>query len=155
MNTTILTVDRLKENTNISNAVDIKQLTPYISIVEEFHLIPIIGDEMYSKIIYNIEENTLEGELEELVNKYIIPFVSFYTWYEASTFLYIKTENKGLVKKFSDNSNSLDSYDFKMYRQSILDKAIMYKSLLQNKLRKDNITNPKKSSNSSGIFLGF
>lgn len=153
MNTNILTPERLKEITSISDAIDVKQLTPYIQIVEEFHLLPVIGEELYATIINGIENGDLDAENESLMNKYIIPFIAYYSWYEAATFLYIKTENKGLVKKFSDNSNSLDSYDFKMYRQAILDKAIMYKSLLQKQISV--ACNPKNSSNSSGFFLNF
>lgn len=160
---TILTESKLKEMTAISNAVDYKNLEPFVEIAEEFYLKPVLGSEYYDSILDDIENNELIDDDLKLVNEYVLPVIAYYSWYESAPFIYMKTENKGLVKKFSDNSNSIDSQDFKMYRQSILDKAVMYSNRLKRHLYDNKAFYPKHKvssdsmgkSNSAGFFLNY
>lgn len=152
--TTILTTNKLKEITAISNAVDVNNLLPFISIAELFHVKPILGDELFEEIVLGIEDNNLSADLTKLVNTYVIPTSAFYTWYEAAPHLWLKTEAKGVVKKFSDNSSSIEGNDFKIYRQSIYDKAIHYSNLLRKEVQKKDECRVK-TANQTGFFLNF
>jgi hypothetical protein len=163
MSTNILTVDKMKELTAISQAVDVNLLTPFINIAEEFYVKPVLTDDFYDSIVDDIEEGTLSGDTLSLVNTYVIPLCAYYSWYEGLPMLYIRVEAKGLVKKFSDNSNSIDSNDFKLLRQSILDKCVMLKTRLEKYLYENrskfplyaNSCEPMGRTNSSGFFLKF
>lgn len=159
----ILTCDKLKEITSISKGLDCSLIEPFISIAEEFHIKPILGDELYEVILNKIELNELEDEYLILVNKYLNFAISYYAWYEASPHLLMRTEAKGIVIKNSEQSDGITTSMLKEYRQSILDKAIMYKNSLKKFLIKnknviieytdysDNYTN----KSSQGFFLGF
>jgi hypothetical protein len=161
---TILTPDKMKDITALSSAVDVNLLQPFIEIAEEFHLKEVLTEDFYDEIVESIESNTLSGDTKVLVDKYVIPCIGYYAWYESSPHLYVKSEAKGLVNKFSDNSTAIDSVAFKAYKQSIYDKALMYRNRLQKYLndyqglfptyqRNCGINNTK--SNSTGFFMKF
>jgi hypothetical protein len=161
--TTILTTDKLKEMTAISAAVDVNLLQPFIEIAEEFYVKPVLGEDFYNDIVDSIEDGTLSGDILTLVNNYVYGTIAYYSWYEGLPMLYIRVEAKGLVKKFSDNSNAIDSNDFKLLRQSILDKCVMLKTRLEKYLYNnkelfplyEKTCEPQGRSNSTGFFLKF
>lgn len=158
----ILTTNKLKELTTISNALDIDALTPFIDVAETFHIKPVLSEAFYEDILIKIEDGEVTEELNTFLESYVYPSIAYYAWYEASPTLWMKTENKGIVNKFSDNSNSIDANSFKIYRQSIYDKAVMYSNRMNDYLR----NNPTKfdvyakhcnikRKNQTGIYLGF
>ena len=158
----ILTCDKLKEITSISKGLDCSLIEPFISIAEEFHIKPILGDELYEVILNKIEMNNLDNEYLILVNKHLNFAISYYAWYEASPHLLMRTEAKGIVIKDSEQSNGITTSMLKEYRQSIIDKAIMYKNSLKKFLikNKDVIIEYKDYNNytnksSQGFFLDF
>ena len=158
----ILTCDKLKEITSISKGLDCSLIEPFISIAEEFHIKPILGDELYEVILNKIELNNLDNEYLILVNKHLNFAISYYAWYEASPHLLMRTEAKGIVIKDSEQSNGITTSMLKEYRQSIIDKAIMYKNSLKKFLikNKDVIIEYKDYNNytnksSQGFFLDF
>lgn len=158
----ILTCDKLKEITSISKGLDCSLIEPFVSIAEEFHIKPILGDELYEVILNKIELNELDNEYLILVNKHLNYAISYYAWYEASPHLLMRTEAKGIVIKDSEQSNGITTSMLKEYRQSILDKAIMYKNSLKKFLIKNKdviieYTDNSKYTNKSsqGFFLGF
>ena len=158
----ILTRDKLKEITSISKGLDCSLIEPFISIAEEFHIKPILGDELYEVILNKIELDELDDEYKILVNKHLNFAISYYAWYEASPHLLMRTEAKGIVIKDSEQSNGITTSMLKEYRQSIIDKAIMYKNSLKKFLikNKDVIIEYKDYNNytnksSQGFFLDF
>lgn len=158
----ILTCEKLKEITSISKSLDCSLIEPFIEIAEEFHIKPILGDELYEVILNKIETDTLEDEYLILVNKHLNFAISYYAWYEASPHLLMRTEAKGIVIKDSEQSNGITTSMLKEYRQSILDKGIMYKNSLKKFLikNKDVIIEYTDYSNytnksSQGFFLAF
>lgn len=151
---TILTTDKLIELTSISDAVNADTLLPFIEMAETFHIEPIMGD-MYETYLNKIYDNNLDDNDEKFLKKYVYKAIAYFAWYEAAPHLYIQSEKKGIVKKFSDNSNSIDSNDFKIYRQSIFDKAVKYANILTIQIEKDSCEENVRTKNSGGFFLNF
>lgn len=137
------TIETLKENTSISENVDPKSLLPYLQSAELMHIIPIIGEALDTELKKHITGNTLTGDNHTLVYEYIIPASAYASWLDSSTFMHIKTTNKGLVHQFSDNSNNIDYESFSHYRQSIRDKLTFFERRLKEYLDKNKSKYPK------------
>lgn len=160
---TILTTDKMKEITALTSSVDTDLIQPFIEIAEEFHIKSVLGDSFYNHLLIKIKDDNLNTDERRLVDNYIVPCASFATWYEASIHLYTKTVAKGVVHKYSDNSEVIESDTFKLYRQDIYDKFVMYRNRLLKFLRNNptmfsEYTDDKrtiKKSNSTGFFLNF
>ena len=156
------TADSLKEQTSISKNVDVNSLLPYLQSGELMHCLPILGTALDSDLKTQIENNTLTGHNYTLVYEYIIPVSSYSAWYDASTFMHVKTTNKGLVHQFSDSSATVDFATLKLYRQSIKDKLVFFEERLKQYLIDNASTYPLFRSDdcdtnhqdySNGIFL--
>lgn len=162
--TTFLTVDYLKEITPISSALgdQTSLLLPFISVAESMHINDVLGIALKDDLLSKIENNSLTGDSLTLVENFIIPTSAWYTFFEASTFIIYRAESRGITKKYSDNSQALDRQEFANFRQSILDKAVFYKSALVAYLEANKSKYPLyrsdcgviKTGNSSGIYLG-
>lgn len=125
------TVESLKNQTSISQNVDPNSLLPYLQSGEMMHVLPIIGQALDSQLKQELISNTLSGDNYTLVYEYIQPVSSYASWYDASTFLNVKTTAKGLVQQSSDNSQNIDFELFKHYRQSIQDKLTFFERRLE------------------------
>ena len=161
--TTYNSVETLKENTSISNNVDSNSLLPYLQSAEMMHVLPILGTALDSDLKAHIDANTLTGDNYTLVYEYIIPVSAYAAWHDASTFMHIKSTNKGLVHQTSDSSATVDFANLKLYRQSIKDKLTFFEQRLKKFLDDNKTTYPLYRSNddcddnhedySNGIFL--
>ena len=156
-------VDSLKENSSISKNVDPNSLLQYLQSAEMMHVLPIIGTALDSSLKDMITGNTLSGDSHTLVYEYIIPVSAYAAWHDASTFMHIKTTNKGVVHQFSDSSSTVDFETYKHYRRSIKDKLTFFEQRLKTFLDDNASTYPLYRSDddcdinhndfSSGIFL--
>ena len=158
-----LTTNALKNLTAISANVDVSLLENFIPISESMSIDPILGLALSTEIRTQIDADTISAANQNLLDNYILPASAWSTFLEASTFLFMRTEAKGITKKYSDNSQAIDIKEFSLYKQSIMDKKTFYCSRLIDFLelnktsyplyRSDDRDKPRKS-NSSGIFLG-
>lgn len=162
--TTFLTVDYLKEIAPISANVAPEILQPFIPIAEAMWINDkILGTALTTQLKSELENQTLSGDNYTLVYSYIVPTSAWYSYYEASVFMIYRAENKGITKKYSDNSQALDRQEFANYRQSIQDKANYYRNrlidylndnrLLYPNYRPENFCSPRKDYG-GGIWLG-
>lgn len=129
--TTILTVEKLQEIAPITNALanQVEMLTSFIEFSEIAHIKEdLLGEAMYAEIIGEIEAGTLSGNNETLVTTYLYNLSGWYSFWEAIPFIAYRSEAKGLVKKFSDNSQPLDREEVAELRQAIWDKAIFWRN---------------------------
>lgn len=159
---TYSTIETLKEDTSISNNVDPKALLPYINPAELMHVTPIIGVALDNELKSLIEISGLTGNNLTLVEDYIRPVSAYASWHDSSTFMHVKSTNKGLVHQTSDSSTTVDFATLKFYRQSIKDKMTFYEERLKNYLDDNKDLFPLYRSNdcdddhgdySNGIYL--
>jgi hypothetical protein len=149
---TILTVDKFKQITSASSNLDDSLIQPFINMVELTRLIPIIGEDMYNSILTAILDDNVESDIQVLLDNYIENMVAWYALNEAYPFLLSRIENKGVTMKYSENSQTIDASMLKLLKQSCIDKAVIYQTLLQDKL---GLTTSTNKSNSTGFFLSF
>ncbi len=130
LQTTYLTVDKLKDFTPISQNVDVTLLENWIPVAEDLHINDILGTALDTALKTELEAlGTLTGNNATLL-VYILNASAWYTYYECVGFLRTKTVNKGLTQQFSDNSQVVSTEDYKLFKQEIWDKAIYYRNKL-------------------------
>ena len=164
LETTYLTVDKLKDFTPISANVDVSQLENFIPVAEEMHISVILGTALDTALKTELEATgTLSGDNETLL-RYILNASAWFSFYEASNFLRSKFHNKGTTQMYSENSVVVPFEDWKAMRQDIYDKAQFYRNALIDFLNDNKSTYPLYRSdddcdgfatkdNSSGIYL--
>jgi len=133
--TTYLTVDFLKSYTPISANVDVSLLENWIPVVEQMHIIPILGTALDTALKTEIEATgTLTGNNYTLLT-YIDNASAWYCLYESLGWIRTKVMNKGVIQQSSDNSNVAPLDDYKVMKQEALDKAMFFRNALIDYLR--------------------
>lgn len=146
-NITFTTIDRIKQDTAISSSVNPELLEPFINTAEIFWLKDTLGLALWSELKDAISGDTLTGANYTLVENYIIPCSNWFSFYEASIFLFYRVEAKGFTKKFSDNSQPLEKKEFEMIRQQILDSAHTWRNIMIDYLNDNESSFPNWKAN--------
>lgn len=132
-----ITENFVKENSPVNGNVDDKYIRSTIDICQRMYILPILGTALYDEITTEISANSVSADNVTLLEDYIQDALLYYTLSEAISLMVYKMENKSIVKKNSDNSTPIDSYEVAALRDSFRDKAEFFanratKYLLEN-----------------------
>jgi hypothetical protein len=125
----IISEDLFKQHSPVTSNTDITEFVPYISIAQELHIEPVLGEPLMSELKTQIESNTLTPENSDLIIK-TAPALSFYAVYQALPFHWATIVNKGVTIRESENSKGVDIKDIAQLRRWIKDDADTLKSQL-------------------------
>ena len=167
LTTTYLTVDELKDYTPISANVDVTLLENWINVAEEMHINQsVLGTALNTALKTELEATgTLSGNNYTLL-EYIQNASAWLTYYESIGFLRVKTANKGLTMQSSQNSDTVGTDDYKIFKQEIWDKCQYYRNRLIDYLNNNHLLFPLYRSDinncdnysgkdsSSGVYCG-
>lgn len=126
---------RLKEDSYINENVDMKILLPTIRLVQDKYIHQILGTALYKLIETQISGETLTPDNAKLLDTYIRPVIIWYVLCEASDVNVYKFDNKSIVVKRSDNSESINSTELIRYMEKFKNNAEFYAQKLTNFLR--------------------
>lgn len=98
---------------------DTKELENYIKLSEVLWLLPIIGQEWYDELLYQVKNNKLTEENSTALVEAIYPYLGFAVAYEALPMSWASVTEVGVVKGHSDNSESLSLKDLTLVQQHI------------------------------------
>lgn len=98
----------LKDNTIINGNVDNKYLLANLKTVEDMYIQPIIGSALYNELKDQVTSGNVTPLNVILIEEYIQPTMIYYLLSELPYDMVYKWENKSIVKKFSENSNSIE-----------------------------------------------
>ena len=130
IDTTYLTVDKLKDFTPIVASVDVTLLENWIPVSETMHIVPVLGDALDTALKTELEAlGTLTGNNATLLT-YILNASAWYCFFESSSFIRTKFNNKSATQQYSENSQVAPLEDFKAIRQEIWDKAQFFRNRL-------------------------
>ena len=159
-NTTLITINDLKDVTSISDNVDVELLKPFLFTSQEMYIRPVLGDAFMDEIINDV--STGGTSYETLINNYIVYALAYSTWFSAAPFIHMKTSKKGILKQSSDNSENVSLEEFGVYSSRIENLMTFYLKKLENYLNDNKSIYPLYCSsdvvnhtNSSTIFLNF
>lgn len=163
MENLLMTVDDIKSITSISDNVDVESLRNYIKNATVMYIQPILGIALLDDIL--LLTSTGNSKYDVLLKEYIYYALAYYAWYNASIFLHVKTQKKGLVKQHSDDSENISLDEFGVYSKRIESIAVTYSNRLRDYLdvnanefalyRQNNKSVAGNSNTCSSIFLKF
>ena len=126
----------LKDKTPFYISVDPKDYKSHIETAQDIYIMKILGYKLYNELQDAIIADTVTSDQTELL-ALIRPCLAWYSYYMALPFVLVKTTNKSLVVKNSDNSNAISFEDMKYLKSSSENTAQSYSEQIVNYL-----TNP-------------
>jgi hypothetical protein len=94
----------VKERMSIHDNVDDKLIYPEILAVQDMYILPLLGSNLFNKIITDITAGTLSGNYKALVDDYLVMCVCNYVMSELPEVLNYQFWNKGVSQKTVENS---------------------------------------------------
>lgn len=163
-----VTEARLKEFTVLNDNIDMKVLQPVIRMCQDIHIQPIIGSGLYNELKSQVYSGTLTALNKTLLDDYLINALVWFVLSESPLVLNYKFENKSVVKKNSENSQTADMFEIEKLMNNFRNKAEFYAERMSNYLRQYSnsyplylsttggwdVIRPNTHNYTSGIFLG-
>ena len=77
-NVLLISAEILKDRTGIHSNIDDKLLYPEIKAAQDMYIHPILGTNLYNKIINDVDAGTITGDYKSLLDDYIIDCLIYY-----------------------------------------------------------------------------
>jgi len=139
---------KIREFTDMNNNVDSKLISNAIRESQDIDLQRLLGTLLYDKILSDVQNNTLTGAYQSLVDDYIQNFLLYATYYYTLEYIYMRPRNNGLLTPTGgDNSDSVDRSMYNVKRQSVQNKREFYAEKLTDYLIENQNTYPEISQN--------
>lgn len=103
-NVLLISAEILKDRTGIHSNIDDKLLYPEIKAAQDMYIHPILGTNLYNKIISDVDAGTITGDYKSLLDDYIIDCLIYYVLSGLPEALSYQFWNKGVVRKQGDNT---------------------------------------------------
>lgn len=168
-NCIFISEDYLKQNTIINGNVDNKYLLANLKMVEDVQIHPILGTNLYNSLKQKIISNNTSGDVQVLIEDYIQPALIYWLQTELPVDMLFKWENKAIVRKNSDNSQSVDLSELRFiidkkdkiarfYSQRLIDylkaNTDKFPEYLNHSSTADSIKPVRNPYNYGGMYLG-
>lgn len=162
----LITETYFKENSPVTENVQMKDVYPHIDAAQDINLRNILGSEFLDYIKTQYNNQVLTADEIELVQDYIQPAVLYRALYLALPFMQFNLRNKGVMVNTDDAANAAGFSEFKFLLQMIKDRAESNEELLRTYLCKegsryplyktqDGLTPPDKSTNWDGGLIFY
>lgn len=107
-NVLLISVEILKERTDIHGNVDPKLIYPHIKYVQDAFVKPILGTALFDKLQSLIDDGTItdagNADYKLLLDEYLIDTLIWYVKSELQVDISFQTWNKGVVRKQGENT---------------------------------------------------
>lgn len=107
-NILLISVDILKERTDIHGNIDPKLIYPHIKYVQDAFIKPILGSALFDKLQTLIDAGTISAggnaDYKLLLDEYLIDTIIWYVKSELQVDISFQTWNKGVVRKQGENT---------------------------------------------------
>jgi len=137
---------KIREFTDMNNNVDSKLIVNAIRESQDIDLQRLLGTLLYDQILSDVQNNTLTGVYQSLVDDYIQNFLLYATYYYTLEYIYTRPRNNGLLTPTGgDNSESVDRSMYNVKRQSVQNKREFYAEKLTDYLIENQNSYPEIS----------
>jgi len=132
MTTTLLISEaKVRAFSDINESVDDSLMVNAIREAQDIVMQPIMGTILYNTLIEKIDNNSLSGSYQTLVDDYIQPALIYASLYNITENVYVRTRNNGLLTPTGgENSVNVDKTMYDTKRQSIFNKQQFYSDQL-------------------------
>ena len=139
----------LKKYTQLNEAVDTNLIRPAIYLAQDKYITLWLGTNLSNKIKDDIENNTLAGVYETLLNEYIVKPTAWWTMVELYPMLMYKHDNGNLVTRQSENTTAITQGELSALRDMARENANYYTQMLVDYLCANSGSYPEYSTNTS------
>lgn len=127
--TLLISETLLKLHSPISKNVGVDRIYPFVTLAQEYYVVPVIGQPLKEELQHQIVDDTLTEANKALILK-IAPSLAFWTSYLAVRGLAYSFTQKGILKEKSENSDPIEEKELAEYELSLKNQAEMYTELL-------------------------
>ena len=124
----------LKQNTQVSDNVDVKYIRESILWAQDTEIQTVLGSTLYNRLKDDITNSTLAGVYQTLVDDYIQVCLKHYVTAECLAMAHYKITNKGLQIQDSEQSSPASTSSVNFLVEKETNKAEWYKQRLINYL---------------------
>jgi hypothetical protein len=126
----------IKERTSIHGNIDPKLIYPEIKFAQDSKILPILGTALYEKLQTLISDGTIisdvaNADYKDLLDKYIIDALMYYTLAELPINLSFQIWNKGVVRKQGQDTELPSMSEIVAIGQNFQKKAEYYGNRLK------------------------
>ena len=128
MTTTLLISEaKIRAFSDLNESVDDALMVNGIREAQDIAIQPIIGTKLYNTLITKIDNNSVSGSYQTLVDDYIQPALVYASLYNITEAVMVRTRNNGLLTPTGgENSVNVDRSMYDAKRQSIFNKQQFY-----------------------------
>jgi hypothetical protein len=145
--TLLISEAKVRQFTDINQNVDTDLIKNNIRIAQDYYLQSTIGTKLYNKLMSDVDNSTLSGYYETLLNDYVQDFLLYAAYYETLESIYLRPRNNGLLRpNGGENSDPVDKDLYNMKRQSIENKMAYYNERLTNYIIEEEVHFPELNS---------
>tara|TARA_R110000751_G_scaffold300948_1_gene413004 strand:- start:130 stop:744 length:615 start_codon:yes stop_codon:yes gene_type:complete len=132
MTTTLLISEaKVRAFSDLNESVDDSLMVNGIREAQDIVIQPIIGTKLYNELITKIDNNSVSGSYQTLIDDYIQPALVYSSLYNITENVYVRTRNNGLLTPTGgENSINVDKNLYDTKRQSIFNKQQFYSDQL-------------------------
>tara|TARA_R110002012_G_scaffold300500_2_gene500307 strand:+ start:229 stop:804 length:576 start_codon:yes stop_codon:yes gene_type:complete len=145
--TLFISTDRIKKDTALGGSVDDNLLLPYILMAQDRYILPVLGTDLYNKIISDIQGSSLSGVYLTLLQTYIQPSLVQFAFATCLPFLRLRMVNNAVVTMSSEQGSSVSHSDLKPLISASMDQAEFYRERLIDYISNNTSSFPEYSSN--------
>lgn len=111
VNTLLISDEMIKERTAVHGNIDAKLIYPDIKAAQDLYIMPILGTALFDKLQVIISDNTINTDAakidyKNLIDRYIVDALIYYTLSELPMTLSYQFWNKGIVRKQGENTET-------------------------------------------------
>jgi len=141
LNILFITRDDLVKRTPFGGNIQPEKLVPHVKTAQDKHLLPILGTVLFNSLQTKIQNNTVAGVYETLLDDYIKDFLVHYTAVEALPFLSYTFANSGVVRNVGEASQAPTKVEIDFLLDKSLQSAQFYAQRLRDYLIAQSPTN--------------
>lgn len=150
-NTLLITVQQIKDRTQLHSNVDEKLVKPDIKFAQDAYILPMLGTALMNRLQSDIDGGGVSGNYATLLNDYIVDALVYHTLSESPMTLSYQLYNKGLNRKTGDNTVTPDVNEVIQMADKYRKRAEHYTQKLADYLIENHTLFPEYDSPGSGF----
>lgn len=151
LNILLVSDEMIKERTAIHGNIDPKLLYPDIKVAQDMYIHPILGTALYNKIQDGINTPPLAEKYKNLLDRYIVDCLIYYTLTDLPTTISYQFWNKGVVRKQGENTELPSMSDLIDLSNKYKNRAEFYANRLRLYLKQNSTLFPEYLNPGSGV----
>jgi hypothetical protein len=145
--TLFISTNRLKKDSALGGSVDDDLLLPYILMAQERYILPVLGTDLYNKLISDIQGSSLTGNYLTLLQNYIQATLVQFSFATCLPFLRLRMSNNSVVTMNTENGSSVSHNDLKPLINASIDHGEFLRERLIEYISNNTSSFPEYSSN--------